>query len=261
MKRCRLLHTALLAALVTACPAELSVETPDERLRAHADTGAALPTVIDTVFRPMPIDSVSASFAWLVDRPAPRVTAERSFPSGAAEAARQFVRALAQTGSSSRGSIGVGDIGYERAFTYLHPSIRSRRGWRAWAGTLSGIVRPAIVALEPVPEDSTRVFVELLVLREENGQSLLGAYYGHFSAAPGDNGWQLTGARFASEDWASPLGGHQPWRWDRAGAARAYALERPAYALSMIQLQSGEWVPVSRPAPVVHLRFGLPDLR
>lgn len=261
MIRTRLLRPALLAVLVTACPAELSVETPDERLRSDQDSGAALPTVVDTVFRPMPIDSAPASFAWLVDRPPPRVTVERSFPSGAADAARQFVRALAQTGSTGRGSIGVGDVGYERAFTYLHPAVRSRRGWRAWAASLSGIVRPAIVTLESVPDDSTRVFVELLVLREQDGQSLLGIYYGHFSAAPGDNGWQLTGARLMAEDWASPLGGHQPWRWDRAGAARAYALENPAYALTMVRLQSREWVPVARPVPVVHLRFGLPDLR
>ena len=216
----RLLRPLPLLLALTACPAEVSIETPDERLSGRGDTLAAVATVVDTVYRPMPIDSVAASFAWVVHRPAPRVTTARSFPSNAEEAARQFVRALAQTGSSARGSIGVGDVGYERAFTYLHPSVRSRRGWQAWAGALQGIVRPTVITLEPVADDSTRVFGELLVLREVDGHSLLGTYYGHFSAAPGDNGWQLTGARFASEDWVSPLGGHQSWRWDRAGAAR-----------------------------------------
>lgn len=251
----------LFALSLGGCRAEVSIETPDERLRGRADTTSPGTAAVDTIFRPMPIDSVAASFAWLVDRPDPRVTAARAFPSSAEEAARQFVRALAQTGSSAQGMIGVGNVGYERAFTYLHPAVRSRGGWQTWAGSLAGIVRPAIVTLEPVPNDSTRVFAELLVLREIDGASMLGVYYGHFSAAPGDNGWQLTGARFAGEDWAAPLGGHQPWRWDRAGAAQAYALERPAYALSLAQLQSGEWVPVARPAPVAHLRFGLPDLR
>jgi hypothetical protein len=157
--------------------------------------------------------------------------------------------------------VGVGEVGYERAFTYIHPAVRGRRTWQQWAASLAGIVRPAVVRLEPVPTDSTRVFVELLVLREVEGQSLIGLYYGHFAAAPGDNGWQLAGARLASEDWVGPLSGSQPWRYDRAGAARSHAIEDTSYALDLVELRSGEWVPLARPAPAADLTLGLPVLR
>lgn len=253
---------AILAALaLVACRAEVHLESPDERMAARADTAGAAPVAVDTIYRPMPIDSVGASFAWLVDRPAPLVPANRTYPDGPEEAARQFVRALAQTGSSTKGTIGTGDVGYQRAFTYVHPGVRGRRSAERWARALAGIVRPAVVQMLPVPEDTTRVFAELLVLREIDGQSILGLYYGHFSAAPGDNGWQLTGGRFQSEDWESPLADHQPWRYDRAGAAREYAGEDPDYALNLVRLQSGEWVPLARPTPRVDLRFGLPEPR
>lgn len=251
----------LVVLLLAACPAELRIESPDERLEGGSDTASAVSVVVDTVYRPMPIDSVAASFAWLVERPSPRMPSARPYPSTAEEAVRQFLRALGQTGSTSRGTIGVGDIGYERAFTYVHPAVRGRRTWRGWAASLAGIVRVGVVRLEAVPDDSTRVFAELSVLRELDGQALVGLYYGHFSVAPGDNGWQLTGARLASEDWAAPLGGYLPWRYDRAGAARMWATEDPAYALHLTRLASGEWVPLARPTPVAHLRFGLPDLR
>ncbi|MFN2384537.1 MAG: hypothetical protein ABR559_09825, partial [Gemmatimonadota bacterium] len=88
----------------------------------------------------------------------------------------------------------------------------------------------------------------------------LGLYYGQFAAAPGDNGWQLTGARLMSEDWQNRLGGRRTWRHDRAGAARTYATEDPRYAGALIQLHSGEWVPLARPVPETHLRLALPDL-
>jgi hypothetical protein len=206
------------------------------------------------------IDSVAASFAWLV-RLAPRLPSQRSFPSGAEEAGRQFVRALAQTGSSSRGPIGVGEAGYERAFTYVHPQIRGRRSASEWSAGLAGVVRPTIVRIEPVPGDSSRVFAELLVLRDAGGESLLGLYYGHFSAAPGDNGWQLSGARFASEDWQAALRPGEDWRYDRAAAAARFVAEDSLYARDLVQLESGEWVPLSRPAPSADLTFGLPALR
>ncbi len=254
-----ILGLLVLAAL--GCRADVWVESPDERLAATADTLPPPPVVVDTVYRPMPIDSVAASFAWLVERPAPLVTSARPYPEGAVEAARQFLRALAQTGRSRVGLVGEGERGYERAFTYVHPRVRGRRTSQDWSRALDGIVRPAIVQLEPVPDDSTRVFAEVLVLRDVAGESLLGLYYGHLSAAPGDNGWQVTGARLTSEDWQSPLGDVQPWRYDRGGAAGVFALESPAYALRMIRLQSGEWVPLARSAPVAHLRFGLPDPR
>lgn len=261
MKTPTTLALALLVTVLAACPADVSVETPDERLAAEADTAEVVPTVVDTVFRPMPIDSVAASFAWLLDRPAPRVTTSRLYPGDAVEAARQFLRALAQTGRGRHGTVGTGSQGYERAFTYVHPRIRGRRSSESWSALLGGIVRPAVVQLEPVPGDSTRVFAEVMALKDVNGESVLGLYYGHLSAEPGDNGWQVTGARLTSEDWEAPLAEVQPWRYDRAGAARAYALENPAYAVSMIRLQSGEWVPLARSVPVAHLRFGLPDPR
>ena len=121
---------------------------------------------------------------------------------GAVEAARQFLRALAQTGSSSKGTIGVGSIGYERAFTYVRRGTALRgaavelwaRGDRA-AGHRQAGAGPR--GLDPCVR-------RVVVLREVDRQSLLGLYYGHFRAEPGDNGWQLTG-RLASEDWESPL--------------------------------------------------------
>jgi hypothetical protein len=248
----------LLAALL-ACEADLRLARPGEARRFADDTTAEASASRDTVFRPMPIDSAAASFAWVVERPEARVTRERSYPSGPVEATRQFLRALAQTGSSSKGTIGVGAIGYDRAFTYVHPRVRPGTV-EQWRAGLTGIVRPAVVRLEPVPGDSTRVFAELVVLREIEQQSLLGLYYGHFRAEPGDNGWQLIGARLSAEDWESPLGTRIPDRYDRAGAARAYAIEDPAYALGLIRLHSGEWVPLRRPAPRSDLRFGLPSL-
>lgn len=256
--RCKRL-LLLLALALPACQADVWVETPDERQAARADTVTADTARAErAALRPTPIDSAAASFAWVVDRPAPRVPSTRPFPDNAVEAARQFLRALAQTGSSSRGAIGVGGAGYDRAFTYVHPATRGGRTAEGWASRLAGIVRPTVVQLEALPDDSTRVFAEVLVLWDVNGQSLLGVYYGHFTAFPGDNGWQLTGARLASEDWQSTLGGHQPWRWDRAGAAQAYAAEDPSYALDLIELESGEWVPRARPAPTADLMFGLP---
>ncbi|MDX1661617.1 MAG: hypothetical protein R3326_07485 [Gemmatimonadota bacterium] len=251
----------VIALLAPGCRADVWVETPDERLEAEADTAPLEPVVVDTVYRPMPIDSVAASFAWLVERPAPRVTTNRTYPDGAVDAARQFLRALAQTGRGRVGLVGTGEQGYERAFTYVHPRVRGRRSSERWSRLLGGIVRPAVVQLEPVPDDSTKVFAEILVLKDVDGESVLGLYYGHLSALPGDNGWQVTGARLMSEDWQAPLGDVQPWRYDRGGAAGAYALENPAYALEMIRVQSGEWVPLARPVPVAHLRFGLPDPR
>jgi hypothetical protein len=249
-------------AAVSGCRADVWMESPDERLAAAEDTArsGSTVTVVDTVFRPMPIDSAGASFVWLTRRPDPLVPWVRTFPDDAVEAVEQFLRALAQTGSSSRGRIGVGDIGYERAFTYVHPQVRGRRSWRQWAPALEGIVRPVAIQLRRVPQDSSRVFVELLVLREVDGESFLGLYYGHFAAAPGDNGWQLTGARFVSEDWQSPLGDLERWRYDRAGAARSYADEDPAYSFDLVHLESGEWVPLTRSAPSADLRLGLPDL-
>lgn len=246
---------------LAGCRTEVWLESPDERVAARQDTAAAAPVVVDTVYRPMPIDSAGASFAWVVRRPRPWVSTARVYPDGPEEAARQFLRALAQTGSSFRGTIGVGEVGYERAYTYVHPRVRGRRSSGVWSQGLAGIVRPSPVRIVPVPDDSTRVFVEVLVLREIDGQSVLGFYYGHLAAELGDNGWQLTGARLASEDWVAPLGQLQPWRYDRAVAASAYAEEDPAYALDLVRLESGEWVPLARPAPVAHLRFGLPDPR
>jgi hypothetical protein len=259
-RRTRALTLAfLLAALPSACEADLHLERPGDPRRASADTVAEVAIAADTVFRPMPIDSSAASFAWVVERPEARVTRERSYPSDPEDAARQFLRALAQTGSSTKGTIGVGTVGYDRAFTYVHPRVRPR-SVEAWRTSLAGIVRPAIVRLDPVPGDSTRVFAEIVVLREVDRQSLLGIYYGHFRAEPGDNGWQLTGARLMAEDWESPLGPRLPARWDRAGAAREYADEDPVHALNLVQLQSGEWVPLTRLAPRGDLRLGLPSL-
>jgi len=249
----------LLCLAAAACHADVWLEDPDERLAASADTGHFASTEVDTIYRPMPIDSSASSFAWIVERPAARLTDERTFPENAVEAARQYLRALAQTGSSTKGTIGVGPLGYERAFTYVHPRVRGRRTAARWAWMLSGVVRPTVVRLEPVPGDSTRVFGELLVLRDVGGESLAGLYYGHFTALPGDNGWQLTGARFASEDWQSPLGGHRPWRYDRALASRTYAAQDTTSPLTMVELKSGEWVPIAAPAPTSDLRFGLPD--
>lgn len=251
----------LLALLAIGCRSEVWIESPDERLASRGDTaGVAAAVPVDTLFSPMPMDSTAATFAWILRRPEPRLTDQRDYPESSVDAARQFLRTLAQTGSSTKGTIGVGDLGYERAFTYVHPRVRGRRSAARWAWLLGGIVRPAVVRLEPVPGDSTLVFAELLVLRDIDGQSLSGLYYGHFRASPGDNGWQLTGARLASEDWQSPLGGHRPWRYDRALAARSYAIEDTTSALTMVQLKSGEWVPIARPAPVADLQFGLPDL-
>ncbi len=257
--RSRIVTTLLLFAASAGCEADLRLARPGEERRPAEDTLADVTAPVDTVFRPMPIDSVAASFAWVVERPAPRVTRERAYPQDPVDAARQFLRALAQTGSSTKGAIGVGAVGYERAFTYVHPRVRpgSAEQWRAG---LAGVVRPAVVRLEAVPGDSTRVFAELVVLREIDRQSLLGIYYGHFRAEPGDNGWQLTGARLAAEDWESPLSPRVPDRYDRAGAARVYAAEDPAFALGLVQLQSGEWVPLGRPAPRSDLRFGLPSM-
>jgi hypothetical protein len=246
-------------ASVIACEADLRLARPGEPRLSAEDTLPGASAARDTVFRPTPIDSAAASFAWVVERPEARVTRERSYPGDPVEAARQFLRALAQTGSSTKGTIGVGEVGYERAFTYVHPRVRPASA-EAWRNGLTGIVRPAVVRLEPVPGDSTRVFAELVVLREIDQQSLLGLYYGHFRAEPGDNGWQLTGARLTAEDWESPLVARIPDRYDRAGAARAYATEDPAYALGLIRLHSGEWVPLGRPAPRSDLRFGLPSL-
>jgi hypothetical protein len=247
-----------LATLTGGCEADLRLARPGD-VRSSADTagGAAVPA--DTVFRPVPIDSVAASFAWLVERPEARVTRERSYPGGPEEAARQFLRALAQTGSSSKATIGVGAVGYERAYTYVHPRVRPA-DVEDWQAGLEGIVRPAIVLVEPVPGDSTLVFAELLVLREVDGQSMLALYFGHFRAAPGDNGWQLTGARLMAEDWESPLAPRLPDRWDRAGAAREYAEEDPLHALNLIRLHNGEWVPLTRLPPRSDLRLGLPAL-
>lgn len=248
--------------MLGACRADVWVEGPDERRRAvvRGEDPDTASLAADTIYRPIHIDSVAASFAWLV-RPQPRLPSQRSFPSGPEEAARQFVRALAQTGASTLGSIGIGEVGYERAFTYVHPEIRRRRTAAEWSAGLAGVVRPSIVRLEAVPGDSTRVFAELLVLRDQGGESLLGLYYGHFSAAPGDNGWQLAGARFASEDWQAPLRRGEAWRYDRAAAAARFVIEDSLYARDLVQLESGEWVPLSRPAPSADLTFGLPALR
>lgn len=258
----RALLLTSLAALLVGCRAEVWLESPDEHLETlQEDTTTAPEVVVDTVYRPTPIDSAAASFGWIVDRPAPRVPAERSYPADAEEAVRQFVRALAQTGSSFRGELGTGERGYQRAFTYLHPRIRGGRSAERWARGMEGLVRPAMVRLRPVPGDSTRVFAELLVLREVDRQPLLGFYFGHFSAEPGDNGWQLTGGRLMAEDWASPLGRIEPWRYDRAAAARAYARTNPEWARDLVQLESGEWWPLVRPVSIAHLRLGLPDPR
>lgn len=255
----RLVLVVGLAGLA-ACDGDVRIESPDERGRTRSDT-VATSGVVDTVYRPAPIDSVPASFAWLIDRPPARVPTERPYPGGPEEAARQYLRALAQTGADSRGALGTGAVGYDRAFTYVHPSIRRGRTAEGWSSGLTGIVRPVVVRLAPVPGDSTRVFAELSILREVDGESLLGLYYGHLAAAPGDNGWQLTGARLASEDWSAPLAGRDGWRFDRASAARTFAEEDPDYAVDLVELGSGEWVPLARPAPAAHLTLGLPDLR
>lgn len=247
--------------IALGCRADVWVESPDERSPGILDTVRVIVTPRDTIFRPTPIDSAAASFAWLSVRPAPLVTTARSYPADAVDAARQFLRALGQTGSSTHGPVGVGERGFERAFTYVHPRVRARRDTDEWVDELEGIVRPVIVALRPVPGDDRRVFAEILVLRDVDGESLLGFYYGHFTAAGGDNGWQLTGARLASEDWQAPLGSYESWRYDRALASQTYADEDPDYALNLVRLRSGEWVPLSRPAPQANLQFGLPVIR
>jgi hypothetical protein len=89
---------------------------------------------------------------------------------------------------------------------------------------------------------------------------MLAIYYGHFRAEPGDNGWQLSGARLMAEDWESPLATRLPARWDRAGAAREYAAEDPLHALNLVRLHNGEWVPLTRLPPRSDLRLGLPAL-
>lgn len=260
LPRAVLAGTLVLAlAPALACQGELRVESPGERRAARLDT-APSPIPRDTLYRPAPIDSAPASFAWVTDRPSPHVPSERAFPESAEDAVRQFLRVLAQTGAGSAGTVGTGELGYERAFTYVHPSVRRGRTADEWSAELAGILRPAIVRLAPVPDDSTRVFAELLVLREVDGHSLLGFYWGHLAAERGDNGWQLTGARLASEDWAAPLGGAGAWRTDRARAAQVYAAENPDYAVDLVRLASGAWVPLARPAPASHLALGLPTL-
>ena len=148
-----------LAALTGGCEADLRLARPGD-VGPGVDSAADVAVPADTVFRPMPIDSTAASFAWVVERPEARVTRERSYPGGPEEAARQFLRALAQTGSSSKGTIGTGAVGYDRAFTYVHPRVRPA-DVEQWRAALEGIVRPAVVRLEPVPGDSTLVFAEL----------------------------------------------------------------------------------------------------
>lgn len=252
-----------LCLLALGCRADVWIESPDERVLALADTAGLTTRAarIDTVFRPMPIDSAAASFAWLVDRPAPRLPSSRAFPRDPVAAVRQYLRALSQTGSSSRGTIGVGEVGYERAFTYLHPRVRRSMSEEELARRLGGVVRPTIVRLRVVPGDSTRVFAELLVLKEVDEQSMLGLYFGHFVTRPGDNGWQLTAARLASEDWQSRLGRIDDWRYDRARAANEFATEDARYSRDLVQLESGEWVPLARPAPAADLTLGLPEPR
>ena len=178
----RLGSLSALCLLALGCRADVWIESPDERLLARADSSAITTETArtDTVFRPMPIDSAAASFAWLVDRPEPRLPLSRAFPRDPIAAVRQYLRALSQTGSSSRGTIGVGEVGYERAFTYLHPRVRRSMSEEELARRLGGVVRPMIVRLRVVPGDSTRVFAELLVLVEVDEQSMLGLYFGHF---------------------------------------------------------------------------------
>lgn len=256
--------TALLLAALAAgsgCRADVWVEGPDERRAEPVDSAPVVAAEVDTVYRPFRIDSTAASFAWLVERPAPRLPSERRYPENPVEAVRQFVRALAQTGSSRRGPVGVGQTGYDRAFTYVHPRVRGSRTAAEWAPSLAGLVRPAVVDLAPVPADSSRVFAELLVLREVADQPLLGLYYGHFTTARGDNGWQVTGARLASQDWSAAVVRGEAWRFDRAAAAREFAVEDPAYARDLVRLKSGEWVPLARPAHARDLTLGLPDAR
>lgn len=259
----RLGALSALCLLALGCRADVWIEGPDERALARADTvgRTTRAALIDTVFRPMPVDSAAASFAWLIDRPKPRLPSSRAFPRDPVAAVRQYLRALSQTGSSSRGVIGVGEIGYERAFTYLHPRVRRSMSTEELARRLGGVVRPTIVRLRAVPGDSTLVFAELLVLREVDEQAMLGLYYGHFAARSGDNGWQLTGARLASEDWQSRLGRIDEWRYDRARAANEFATEDVRYTRDLVELESGEWVPLARPAPAADLMLGLPELR
>ena len=132
----RHLPTLCLALVFAGCRADVWVEGPDEARRIVSrsrDIVADTPTATtDTIFRTVHIDSAAASFAWLV-KPEPRLPTQRSFPAGPVEAVRQFVRALAQTGSSSAGEIGIGEPGYDRAFTYVHPEIRGQRTAAEWS--------------------------------------------------------------------------------------------------------------------------------
>lgn len=251
---------SLLALTVVGCRAEIWVEEPGGRRSATVDSVMVAPTASDTVFRAMRVDSVAASFAWLL-QPRPRVPRTRSFPDTPVEAVRQYVRALGQTGSSELGEVGVGEIGYERAFTYLHPRIRRETDLESWTRRLEGVIRPTIVTLRAVPGDTTRVFTELSVLREIGGQSLLGLYYGHFTTASGDNGWQVTGARLASEKWQSRLVRAESWRYDRAQAAQRFAEEDAGFGRNLIRLRSGEWVPIERQVPDVDTTLGLSTIR
>ena len=67
-----------LVTLIVGCEAEIGIERPGEARGAGVDTVAGAAVPVDTVFRPAPIDSAGASFAWVVVRPEARVTRERS---------------------------------------------------------------------------------------------------------------------------------------------------------------------------------------
>jgi hypothetical protein len=94
----------LLAALPSACEADLHFERPGDPRRAptrwRRSRSPPIPSSGQCLSTARP-----PTAGWSTARCA--VTRERSYPSGPEEAARQFLRALAQTGSST-GTIGVG---------------------------------------------------------------------------------------------------------------------------------------------------------
>jgi hypothetical protein len=207
-------------------------------------------------------------------------------PTNAEQALIAYFSALSLAGHPVYfGSLGREEEARRMAYRYLSNEVKQRLTMQAFKKSLTGTAAIRLLKVFPAdygddtdPAYVPRYFVELEKLEEartSQGQKSLFTYYsGFYTLTREDGTFRIKSWDMKPEDFISPLGGHQPWRYDPEARAQQHvwdklfhfkgAVSGPATLLQrktdfavvrvgkeigghtvyLARLESGEWVPL-----------------
>ena len=177
---------------------------------------------------------------------------------------------------------------WRTAYDYLSPAAKKRVPPEKFRQTLKGLgtirllrVLPASSSEEAGRAQKLRCFVEIEELQESGStpsvESVFSYSWGFYALTRDGGTYRIDSWDMKPEDFISPLGGHQPWRYDPAARAQQYAYEKaqfkgpapspavvierkPDFAIVRVgkgtteltmrlaRVKSGEWIPLDAAA-------------